>query len=208
MAKKAKQTEMKPNANPDEIAACFSEYSSMRADVARLGQKIAAMFGRYEKLGVDQKAIKNSYTAAQKDPNEAAAQHRKNTEYLAMLEIIDFSKEGQGSFAAGLDVKVAKPGAKASAGLRAARAYTDGYNSGLAGGKIDACKFPVGSEEFVRWRDGWGDGHADRIAKNPDADKVTQSEPRKRGRPPKGDGAATPPKTAAKDDIGTPAGHA
>jgi len=203
MAKKAKAAETKQNANPDEIAACFSEYSSMRADVARLGQKIAAMFGRYEKLGVDQKAIKNSYTAAQKDPNEAAAQHRRNTEYLAMLEIVDFSKEGQGSFAAGLDVKVAKPGPGASKLVRIGRAKTDAYNSALAGGKVDACPFNPGSEEFVAWRDSWQDGHDDRLARNPDADKVVQVEPRKRGRPRKGDQPVPPAST-----VEGVAGHA
>jgi ribosome modulation factor len=202
VAKRAKQLEMKTNADPNEIAACFTEYASMRADAARVSQRIAALFGRYEKLGVDQRAIKHSYAAAQKDPTEAAAQHRRNSEYLALLEIIDFGSEGQGTFIAGL--AVAKPGAKASEGIRAARAHADGYNSGLAGGKIEACKFATGSEEFVSWRDGWSDGHADRVARNPDADKVTQSEPRKRGRPRK-DGAPPP---AAKDEIGAAAGHA
>jgi ribosome modulation factor len=183
MAEKASAVEeQRRNVNPDDVAACFAEYTSLRGDVARVQQKIAATLGRYEKQGVDPKAIKHAYTQAQKDPAEAAAQHRRNTEYLAMLEIVSFDTSGQGSFAAGLEVKVAKPGPAASAKLRNARIYNDSYNSGLAGGKIDACPHPPGSEDYVCWRDGWTDGHADRLARHPEKTDVTQAEPRKRGR--------------------------
>lgn len=204
MAKKAKQQDLKPNVNPDDVAACYTEYASMRADVARLGQKIAAMFGRYAKSGVDEKAIKAAYAASSKDPSEARAQHRRNTEYMAMLDIIKFDEAGQGGFIDGLVVTVAKPSDAASERVRLARIYSDGYNSGLAGGKIDASSHAPGSEAFVRWRDGWTDGHADRLARNPDADKVTQAQPRKRGRGrPARNGAAAP-----HDAMGQAAGHA
>jgi ribosome modulation factor len=203
MARKAKEQALKPNANPDEVAACFTEYSSMLADIARLQQKVAAMFGRYEKLGVDSKAIKNAYSVAQKDPNEARREQERNAEYLAMLEIVEYGDDGQGGFKFGLSVTVPKAGPAAIAGIQGARAYNDGYNSGKAGGKIDACKFAVGTEEFVRWRDGWTDGHEDRLAKNPDADKVTKAAPRKRGRR---NGAEAPPPVS--EEMGEAAGHA
>ena len=52
----------------------------------------------------------------------------------------------------------------------------------------------------MRWRDGWTDGHADRLAKNPDADKVKKAQPRKRGR-------KAADARQADDDIGVAAGH-
>jgi ribosome modulation factor len=185
MAKKANAVEeQRRNVNPDDVAACFAEYTSLRGDLARVQQKVAATLARYEKQGVDPKAIKHAYAEAQKDPAEAAAQHRKNVEYLAMLEIIDFGADGQGSFAAGLDVKVAKPGPKASEGLRVARAHSDAYNTALAGGTKDACPHEPASREWQAWHEGFSDGAADRLARHPEKATVTQAEPRKRGRPP------------------------
>ena len=104
-----------------------------------------------------------------------------------MLEIVDFDASGQGDFAEGLDrVSVAKPSPKNAMRVKVARAHADGYNSGLAGGKIEGSeRFPTGSEEFVAWRDGWSDGHAARIARHPEKENDTQATPRKRGRKPK-----------------------
>lgn len=201
MARRAKQQELRPNVNPDDVAACYAEYAGLRGDQARLNQRIVATLGRYEKQGVDPKAIKHAYTVAQKDPREAEAQFRRNAEYLSMLEIVRFDESGQGDFTAGLTVSaVAKPSNDASEKVRAARAHADGYNSALHGAKLDSNPFDhaPGSEEFGAWRSGWEDGAADRLAKNPDATKVTQAEPRRRGRPRK----------SVADDIGAPAGTA
>lgn len=196
MARRAKEQE-RPNVNPDDVAACYAEYSGLRADQARLNQRIQVTLGRYEKLGVDPVAIKHAYTVAAKDPREAAAQHKRNSEYLALLEIIRFDDEGQGNFVAGLTV--AKPSQEASAKVRAARAHADGYNSGLAGGTADGNPFAAGSAEFVQWIHGHSDGRADRIAKRPEDENVVAAVPRRRGRP---------PKTRGGDDIGETFGSA
>ncbi len=184
MARKARAEAAQSNVNPDDIADCFTEYTEGRARIAREQQKLATMLGNYEKKGVDRKAIKNAYAAAGKDKAEAAAQHRRNSDYLQILQIIEVEPNGQANFDAGLvqATIIPKPSPEASERLFLARAFNDGYNSGLAGGKIDGCSFQVGSEAFVRWRDGWTDGHADRLARNPDADKVTQAAPRKKGK--------------------------
>lgn len=160
------------NVNPDDIAACYTDYASMRGDIARIGQRIAVSFARFEKLGVQSKGIKRAYALAQKDPDVVAAQVRMETEYLAILEIIDFSETGQGSFAAGLKAVVAKPSPVAAERLNLARAHADGYNTGLAGGDKGACRVPPGTEAHVKWLEGWHDGHADRVARKPDAEKT------------------------------------
>ncbi|MEO8714399.1 MAG: hypothetical protein ABI369_05245, partial [Acetobacteraceae bacterium] len=136
MAKRAKQQELRPNVSPDDIASCYAEYSQMRADAARLGQRIAVTLARYEKQGVDANAIKHSYALAQKDPSVTAAQERANAEYLRILGIITVEASGQGAFTAGL--VVAQPSAEASSKVRGARAYNDAYNSARHGAKLDS----------------------------------------------------------------------
>lgn len=183
MAKRAKEAEAEPkNVDPNEVAACYAEYTSLMSDSARLGQKMATMLGRYEKMGVDKKSIKHAYKMASQDPDEARSQHERNTEYLQMLGIVTWDKDGQAGFAETL-APVAMPSPKLSERVRVARAHSDGFNSGLAGGSIDNCQFSPGSEEFVSWRDGWSDGHSDRLARNPDADKAKVATPRKKKQP-------------------------
>jgi ribosome modulation factor len=179
---------MTSNVNPDEIAACYAEYASLRADQARIGQRIASTLGRYEKLGVQPKGIKHAYVMASKDPAIAAAQHRMMTEYLAILDIIDVGPDGQGNFTAALGIN--KPTGEAATKLTQARVHMDGYNSGKAGGAKEACRWPAGTQEHVWWLEAWHDGNADRLAKNPDADKTTEaSTARARREPPAGDEA-------------------
>lgn len=189
MAKRAKAangTNGDAKAEPDDIAACYAEYVSLRTDQGRVSQAIGTMLKRYEKRHVDAKAIKHSYKLAMMDPAMATAQHAINDEYVRILEIVDFDAAGQGGFAEGLERVTPKPSPANAARVACARAHADGYNSGLAGGKIEGSeRFAAGSEEFVAWRDGWSDGHADRIARHPEKENVTQAEPRKRGRKPK-----------------------
>lgn len=195
MARRASAAEDRTNASPDDIAACYAEYCSMRADQARLGQRVAAMLGRYEKLGVVAKTIKDSYSLASKDPNEARANLARLQDYTAILNIITVDETGQSEMSEEIAPRTPKPSQEMQERVELARVYSDGYNSGLAGGDIAGSeKFATGSEKFVRWRDGWDDGHADRLLRNPDADNVTVARPR--GRPP---GSKNKP----KDEAGT-----
>lgn len=181
MARKAKAETAKTNVNPDDVAACYTDYSGLRGDIARLQQRVAATLGRYEKQGVDPKSIKYAYAQASKDPAEVAATHRRNFEYLRMLDLISVDADGQGSFADGIaPPAIAKPSAEASILVFLSRVRVDAYNSALAGGKIDACVHIAGTEAFDVWRRAFAEGHADRLLKNPDADKVTVATPRKR----------------------------
>ena len=192
MAKRPSQTSTKPNASAADKATCFAEYSEKMSEIARIKQAISVTLGRFEKMGVDPKAIKFAYRMSSKD--DATGQHRTNTEYLALLGIIEVDDAGQASFAKALNVE--RPTGEAATKLTTARAYNDGYNSGRHGGKNDACRFKTGTEEFVSWRNGWEDGAADRLAKNPDADKIKTATGRKR----KG--------AQSSDGIGATAGHA
>lgn len=179
MARRA-STEDKPNVNPNDEAECAALYEDHMASMARIKQRIATDFGRYEKMGVSSDAIRYNYRMShQSDPG---ATHRQRTLTMARLGTIEYGADGQGDFSAALHAT--KPSPDALAKLAVARAFGDGYNTGLAGGQIDACKHTIGSEEFVRWRDGWTDGYADRIARKPELENVTQAEPRRRGRPP------------------------
>lgn len=172
MAKKPKGSHVS-NVSPDDIIACFSEISSIEADAARLGQRKATTFARYEKLGVDRKAIKRALQLAQKDPAEVAAQHQRDTEYLVILEITSFGVDGQGDFSAGLTVAPAKkPTATGAKQLERAKVNMDGYNTGLAGGNKENCKHHAGTEQHVWWLEAYADGYADRQARKPDADKT------------------------------------
>lgn len=179
---------VRTNVNPEAIANCFTEYSSMVGDMARIGQRIAAMFGRYEKAdGVDSKAIKANYALSQKDPEVAAAQLRRNNEYARLLGIVSFdANSGQGDFIAGLDASPPAPtlAPEAAARVQAARAHADGYNTGRAGGTLEHNTHVPGSQAHVKWIEGYHDGHADRLLKNPDAANVKQASPSRSRREP------------------------
>lgn len=203
MARKPKQQALRPNADPNVIAETFADYAEFRGEIARINQKIARLQGRSEAQGVDFKAIKHAYSESQKDPNVVAAQERKNAEYLRILDVIAVDKEtGQGSMMPGLTV--VKPSGKSLDKFKTAVARADGYNAGLSGSKIDACptaKWPVGSEGYVAWRDGWQLGHDDRLAKKPENATVTKaSTSRKRG------GAAAPAAAPAAEPEKAEAG--
>jgi ribosome modulation factor len=178
------------NTNPEAVANCFTEYASMMGDVARIGQRIAATFARFEKSdGVDSKAIKANYALSLKEPEVAAAQLRRNNEYARLLGIVSFDANGQGDFTAGLDVSPTQTLAPdAAARVQAARAHADGYNTGKAGGTLEHNTHTPGSRAHVQWIEGYHDGHADRLMKNPDAANIKQATPRRARREP-GNGA-------------------
>ena len=153
------------NVDPNDEADCFDQYSAHMATIAREKQAIAAMFKRYEKLGVGADEIKHAYRMEFKD--DAAAVHRRRTATMLRLGIIAYEADGQGNFMGGLNVQ--GPTGASKQRLELGRARADGYNTAYAGGSLEACKFAVGSEEYVTWRDGWTDGNNDRLRDKPDA---------------------------------------
>jgi ribosome modulation factor len=162
-----KQRELRPNASANDEAECFMEYDDRMGNIAREKQAIGVMFARYEKLGVHTQAIKHAYIMSHKE--DAQELHRQRTATMARLHIIEWDADGQGSFMKGISIEA--PSGEVATKLVLGRAKAAGYNDGLAGAKIGSCTFAPGSEEFVIWRDGWELGHADRLEKNPDADK-------------------------------------
>lgn len=178
MAKKAKIAAAESNFNPDDEAACFTEYSEKRGEIARVQQSIARLFSRYEKLGVSPRAIKAAYIMAHKA--DATEEHRSVTATMMRLGIIEVEADGQGSFMAGLNVSRPSPAMQKT--LTLGRVRADGYNTGYAGGLVDACPHQPGTEEHVHWREQWTRGHADRLEAHPEKADIVQAAPRKRGR--------------------------
>lgn len=184
--RKARQAPDQANVNPDAIAACYMEYSSLRADSARIGQRIAKTLERYERSdGVDRVAIKESYVMAQKDPEVVSRQLARIKEYAQILDIIEVDEHtGQTSLSEAFAPK--KPSPNVHAGLIAARANSDGYNTGFHGGSLEHNRHEAGSEEHQQWTVGFHDGHAERLKLSPDlAHVTTASTSRKRQEPPK-----------------------
>jgi hypothetical protein len=216
MAKKASaETDgKKSNVNLDDITTCYIEYTDLRAQGARIQLRIATMFGRFEKMGVDKKAIKAAYAEAQKDPAVAAAQRAKDAEYMRILEIIEIDASGQGGFGNALDKSLAqvKPSMDAQTRLAVSKAFWEGHDTGLEGGNLDANRYEPGTQFHVKWTEGFHAGHAERLEQNPDADKITTAQPRRGPGRPRGSGkkaAATPTADGASGDgIGATQGNA
>lgn len=146
------------NVNPDDVIGCFNEYSSLRGDAARLGQRIDKMLARYENQGVDRAAIKRMYALSQKDPAEVAHQQQRDREYAEWLDIVTVDETGQSGFAEALtSASKPQPSMEAKQKLTEARAYGDGFNTGKAGGLLEANRHPAGSAEHERWVLGWRD---------------------------------------------------
>ncbi len=182
MGRRPKQSNGKPVATEDDRALCLTEYIELRAAAARTAQATSAMFKRFEALGVDKATIKRMYDLSQMDRGEATALLKREADYAQVLDLVVVEADGQSTFATALIP--AKPSPLVSDRLRTARAFGDGYNTGKAGGKIEACPFNhmPGSVEFVAWRDGHGDGMADRLALHPERANVTAANDKPRGR--------------------------
>lgn len=183
MAKKAtaEPADKKINIDPTAIVECAAEYESLMGQRQRLDQKIGTMFDNYAKKGVTKARIKADYKRRNMTAEEVQAEVEEDLLYARVLGRIEWNKKGQAGFSAALDETVPTPSIEAQAALARSRAYTDGYNSGRFGGSIDGNKHKPGTEPYSSWRTGWQDGHGDRLDANPEADKVTQAAPRRRG---------------------------
>ncbi len=185
--RKARQVPDGANVNPDAVASCFMEYQSLMADSARISQRIAKTLERFEKSdGVDRIAIKEAYKMSQKEPEVVARQLARNKEYAQILDIIAVEETGQITLSETFVPK--KPSPKVHAGLVAARANADGYNTGFHGGSLEHNRHEAGTEEHQQWVVGFHDGHAERIKLKPElANVVTATANRKRKEPAKVD---------------------
>lgn len=162
MARKSKEAAAQTNVNPDDEAACYSEYEDLRGESARVGQRIAKTLERYKKLGVDTSAIKFAYAESQKE--DATARHRSRTALMARLAVIEWEWEdsGQGSFGSGLDIgKMSTEGAGL---VSRGRAKSAGYKAGNTGVPHEPNPYEPGTQEHVLWLEQWHAGFAVRQA--------------------------------------------
>lgn len=180
MAKRASAEAAQFNVDPENIKLCQVEYEQLMGQQARIAQKIKTMFARYGDRGVEAKGIKENYRCRNMTSDEIRQEAARDWQYKRVVGLITWD-DGQGDFGTALVAPQPAIDMKPDKRLAVVRANMDGYNSALAGGDISGSeRFPTGSEEFVAWRDGWDDGHSERLARNPNADKETTAAPRKR----------------------------
>lgn len=199
MARKPKAEDTaapRKNVSATAITDCMAEYEEMMGRRARLDAQIGAMFMKYEKAeGVDRAQVKRSYRRRNMDPAEVRSEIEVDMHYTRVLGQIEWdAKSGQGSFIEAIAAIPTPVVSKvADANLARARAHSDGYNSGKAGAKVGSCRFSVGSEQYVAWRDGWQDGTADREAVKPGASNVVKADARRERKGGAKAAAETPP---------------
>lgn len=158
MARKIRD-EIRENLSPDDVSECYSDYSDDMGQMARIKQRIATRFARFQGMGGEPKEIKAAYKLENMDnPADHIRGVIKTAQILRILPT-EVQADGQISFIPAL---AQAPSAEAEAKVALARVRSDGYNSGRAGQPIDSCTFNAGTEEFVVWRDYWEDGAGDR----------------------------------------------
>jgi len=150
----------------------LAEYTRLETEGARINQAKSTLLNGYEREGGSKKNLKRVHALMKLDPREAQAE----LEGLLRLShgvgiVVRFQDDGQGTIMDYLDAETAP--AKNTQGdrdLAAARAHSDGYNSGLTGAAPSDNPFShqPGSEEFVEWHNGRDEGQRDRMAKRPE----------------------------------------
>lgn len=160
MAKKSKAEAAKSNVSPDDEAACFTEYSDLRGESARIGQRIGSMLERYKKMGVDTKSIKANYALSQKE--DATEILMAQVEQAKRLAIIEWDEDGQSSFDRGLEIGSMSP--ESARMISRGRAKAAGYKAGNTGTSTNANPHQPGTEEHVLWLEQFHAGHAQRVA--------------------------------------------
>lgn len=156
----------------ERIAEVLADYTSLDTAGARIRQQVKTLLDGFEKEGGDKAELKALHKSMKLDPREAQAKLERRLRYHAGQGIVvSWMENGQGTVVGllGPEAKAPDKGSKASKQLAAARAHSDGYNSGLRGGVPSDNPFNAnpGSEEYVQWHDGRDDGQRDREARNP-----------------------------------------
>lgn len=188
MARKLSDAMQSSNVDPTIIQACLAEYTVLDTEMKRLSQKQAAMFGRYEGQGVNKLSIKRAHKMSKLDKEAARSQLRTDTRYLIITGVLnpateDWAKKLQQSdLFSEAEAEAPEASGTVSPDLARARAHSDGYNTGKAGGALGDNRFTPGTAEYVAWARGCSDGLADRKARGKAPVKVASGRPR--GRPP------------------------
>ena len=181
----------KPKGNgpsPADKKNALAEYTLLKTESARISQQIAAMLARFDALGGDRKMLKTMHSLSMLEKSEARSFVENIQVYAIDLDIVEVEADGQanfnGLFGGARDPNLPLPKTQedtdASARLKAARAYSDGYNSGASGMKLGDNPFAhdPGSEAFVQWRNGLEDGLGDKARAGGMADeRIEPTEP-------------------------------
>lgn len=189
---------------PDEVWVEALTYQA-EAEVIqmRANAKRSAAIRKFEAQGIDWGAVKLAHQLKKMEPTEREARLTANTRAMRAAGI-SWDSSGQASFEMGdPPSSAAGPPSHGSEKLARARAFADGYNSGRHGATLESNPFAhmPGSEEYVRWRDGWEDGQADRILLKPEKANETSPAPRRGpGRPRKVPVPEVPTRADGADD--------
>lgn len=145
----------------------LAEFTELKTAAARLAQKIKTCLGNYESKGGSAEEIKFGHKMGKLEKGEAAALVKRLNRAARWSGVIAWEDGGQANFTATFDQPAVATGAAPGGRLSTARAYNDGWNSGMKGALIDSSPYghAPGSREFVTWRDGWEEGQRDRAAR-------------------------------------------
>lgn len=163
---------------PDQQAETLAELIRLDTETAKLNQAKATVLNRFEKWGGNKKQIKATKTLLLLDAREAQVNIETLLHYASNAGIeVRWQADGQSTLADSLGPEQPAP-AKNTTGTRdlaAARAESDGYNSGKSGGVPHDNPFHPGSEEYVAWHDGRDSGARDLAAKSGLTDRIAES---------------------------------
>lgn len=144
----------------DAMADVFDQHLAidieLQSQIGRLRQKVGTNMAQYEAQGGHADDIR---IGRQLDKEGLELVQRINR-VAGYMDLVTVDEKGQASFAAALapDAKP-QPTTQTQAGRAAlARADTDGYNSGWAGGSVGDNPHPIGSEIWSIWDRGCRDG--------------------------------------------------
>jgi ribosome modulation factor len=165
-------TQSPPNGpSPERIAEVLAEFTQLTTAGQRINQQKSTLLTTFQKQGGKPKLLKALHASLKLDKAEAVAEIGEYVRYHATQDIrVSWLANGQGALDDVLGDEHAAPAknTKGQRDLAAARAHSDGYNSGLRGAKPSDNPFAhaPGSEEYVQWHDGRDEGQRDYLNKN------------------------------------------
>lgn len=162
---------------PDQQAETLAELIRLDTESAELGQAKATVLNRFEKWGGNKKQIKATKALLMLDAREAQVNVETLLHYAANAGIeVRWQADGQSTLVDSLEPAKPKKTTSGTRDLAAAKAHSDGFNSGKAGSVPHDNPFTPGSEEYVSWHDGRDDGQRAREGKTPGlSDRIAES---------------------------------
>jgi len=162
---------------PDQQAETLAELIRLDTERAKLGQATATVLNRFEKWGGNKKQIKAVKALLMLDPREAQVNIETLLHYSANAGIeVRWQADGQSTLVDSLEPAKPQKTTTGTRDLAAAKAHSDGFNSGKAGAVPHDNPFTPGSEQYVSWHDGRDDGQRAREGKTPGlSDRIAEA---------------------------------